>query len=146
MNECRGADLGHLDLPIESKTRVGLGRTACVRECLDDDRLAVVAKLDAGMGDTLSRPGDVRVVRHVDEAARAPGLLNRDAKLSDNGVESLYEGQSLLAAIGVVPVFAHGPQVVLPEGGDRAAQTDCARLHTPPRPLHRFRVYCGNEP
>ncbi len=81
------------------------------------------------MGDTLPRPGHVRVVRHVDEAARAPGLLDWYAKLSDHGVEPLDEGQGFLAAVGVVPVFADGPQVVLPEGSDRAAQTDESWLH-----------------
>jgi len=129
MDERRRADLGHFDLAVESETRLGLGSTGCVSERLDDNRLAVVEKLDAGLRDTLSRPSDVRVVGHVDEATHAPGLLYRHAKLGDHGVEALDEGQSLLAAVGVVPVFAHGPQVVLPEGRDRAAQTDDTWLH-----------------
>src|SRR5207245_11119089 len=60
-------------------------------------------------------------------------------------VEALDERQGLLPAIGVVPVLPDRPQVVLPQRGDRAAQSDDARLHrlSPPNPTYVSN--CGNE-
>src|SRR5260370_41327806 len=117
-----------LDLAVEPKAGIRLGLAFAVRRRLDGHEVAVVSQLDPRHRNPRTRSGDVRAVGHVDEAARAPGALDRDAQVGDQLVEALDEGPRLAAALDVIAVLADGPKVVLPAGRQRTSQRNYAGL------------------
>src|SRR5258708_12370233 len=77
----------------------------------------MVAELYPRLRNARSRTRHGSAVRHVDVPARAPRLLNRRAQIGHERVAALDECQRFLPPPRVVPILAHGAEVLLPRRG-----------------------------
>src|SRR5258708_20569591 len=89
----------------------------------------MVAELYPRLRNARSRTRQGSAARNVAVAARALRLLNRRAQIGQERVAALDERQRFLPRRRVVPILAHGAEILLPGGGYRPPQPNDAWLH-----------------